>query len=205
MSLHSVEPATGRDLHNPAVVEATERAAALRWSLDRQPESAVADAVATRGTPGVREGRPVEVKAARCWVSNGDHRTRGRFALSRSTHRNLASQGGYYAALAYRLVGDGDGEPALLLVGADLVPATAATAAINAVESVPARVRWDRLVSLPDGVAERGAEAARDGRAGEAPPRHVLAEHGAPFGVSDERRVEETPAPPAATDGGEQP
>lgn len=188
MTLRSIDPQTGRDLCNPEVVEATERAAALRWSLERQPESPVADAVATRESP-VPAGRLVEVKAARVWVGNGSGRARGRFALSRSTHRDLAGRGGYYALLAYRLVPDGDGDPSLLLAGADLVPATAATHAVEAVASSPARVRWDRLLAAPHEVEETGAGVA-EGDESDPPPRHVLADHGPPFGVPEEVRSE---------------
>lgn len=67
------------------------------------------------------DGTPVEVKACRETISNGDaYGTAGRWYLRQRAHEELVAQGGDYLLVVYRETSDDD----LEVVREELVPAT---------------------------------------------------------------------------------
>lgn len=90
---------------NEYVKDWSERAASVRFSLEREERHAY-DAVATQASPApLTEGDVVEMKACKTWIENGDdYGTTGRWHLTKSSHDKLDRLDGYYCLIVYSLI-----------------------------------------------------------------------------------------------------
>lgn len=125
----------------PSVV--IERAAALRWSLERVDRNKC-DAFTTAATPAFDPDVPIECKAVR--VTHNGSET-GRIGIHPESHRALRADRGWYAIGLYVEV-DVDGDRAILLVDLELVPAEEVGRWIRSNASEYQKVRWDLVLDL---------------------------------------------------------
>lgn len=132
--------------------DVVERAAALRWRLDRVDEQH-RDAVATADSPGavLGPGDSVEVKACRPWIENGDEfGTAGRFHINRSSHDALLEDDGVYAFGTYTLVDSHVVISRLRLSPAAMVDGWLSERNAGAVVKLPWTVLFSRLPAPGD-------------------------------------------------------
>lgn len=94
-----------------------ERAAALRWRLDRVDEN-VCDGYTTEATPGYEAGVPIEVKAVRIRHHDGT----GRLGVHVDSHEKLEEAGGSYAVVLYAEVDHGE-DRRIVALAMDTFPA----------------------------------------------------------------------------------
>lgn len=118
-----------------------ERAAAVRWRLERVHET-VCDGYTTEATPGLDAGTPVETKAVRL-TQNGGSRT-GRVGIHYGTHKRLLEAGGWYAVVLYVEIVVDDGVK-ILVLAMDRMPAAVIDRYVTEDGGEYQKVRWDLL------------------------------------------------------------
>lgn len=122
----------------PSIV--AERAAALRFALDRVDEN-VCDGYATAASPGLDAGTPVEVKSVRVRHHDGT----GRIGVHPRTHAALADAGGVYVVVVYGQVQDGAATRIVGLALSIVEPETVGRFLVGDSDGYQ-KVRWDLLV-----------------------------------------------------------
>lgn len=119
-----------------------ERAAALRYRLDRVDEDRC-DGYATDDSPeGLEAGTPVEVKSVRLTHNGG--RT-GRVGVHPGSHAKLAEADGVYVVALYAEL-EHEGRDRIVLLALEIVDADAIGARLSPTASGYQKVRWDLLI-----------------------------------------------------------
>lgn len=134
---------------NGRVAEITETGAALRWKLERA-DLEHCDAYATPQSPDpLQDGDPVEVKACRVTVSNGDsYGTKGRWWIHKTSHNRLLEERGYYALVLYDKIPIDEGNRwGLLAIGVALISARELDQLLPGSPGDVAKLRWDEVFS----------------------------------------------------------